>query len=118
MNADKSNFKNCTRDDFLKIVVCPMIARRKELGLTQDDVNYKLGVADRLVSKWECGVRSPTAFNLLCWAQVLEGDMVFECNPKPITPHSIIKNKGANDNFEKNKASNDNDKALLLAKID
>ncbi len=51
MNADKSNFKNCTRDDFLKIVVRPMIARRKELGLTQDDVNYKLGVADRLVSK-------------------------------------------------------------------
>ena len=61
-----------TRDDFLNKLVSQFINRRKELGLTQDDVNYKLGVADGSVSKWECGYRTPTAFNLLCWAQVLE----------------------------------------------
>ncbi|WP_299765168.1 hypothetical protein [uncultured Dokdonia sp.] len=108
MNADKSNFKKCTRDDFLKIVVRPMIARRKELRLTQDDVNYKLGVADRLVSKWECGLRTPSSFNLHCWAEVLKGSIIFKTDPDPITLNSIVKNKNANDNFKRNKASNDN----------
>lgn len=117
MNADKSNFKNRTRDDFLKIVVRPMIARRKELGLTQDDVNYKLGVADRLVSKWECGVRTPTAFNLLCWAQVLKGSIVFEAHLDPIASNSIIKNKGANDNLRQNQSSNDNEKTLSWRRL-
>ena len=60
-----------TRDDFLRDLIGQFIRRRKELGLTQDEVNFQLGVADRLVSKWECGDRTPTSFNLYCWADVL-----------------------------------------------
>ena len=48
-----------------------MVARRKELGLTQDELNYRIGIADRLLSKWECGDRSPTSFNFFCWAEAL-----------------------------------------------
>ena len=94
-----------------------MIARRKELGLTQDDVNYKLGVADRLVSKWECGIRTPTSFNLLCWAQVLEGFIVFETEPSLLKPNSMVQKRNINDNFKKNKVSNDNKKMLSWRKL-
>lgn len=65
------------RSDYLSDIVKPMVKQRKRLGMTQDEVNAKLGVADRLVSKWECGARTPTSFNLYCWAEVLEGQLVF-----------------------------------------
>ncbi|MEP0264009.1 helix-turn-helix transcriptional regulator [Dokdonia sp.] len=94
-----------------------MIVRRKELGMTQEDVNHKLGVADRLVSKWECGMRTPTSFNLHCWAQVLEGVIVFETQTSQTTPNLVAAKKGANDNFKKNKASNDNKKTLSWRKL-
>lgn len=64
-----------SRDDFLKDFISILVQRRKELGFTQDDVNYKLGVADASVSKWECGYRTPTPFNLYCWAQVLQAKL-------------------------------------------
>ena len=64
-----------TRDDFLKDLISQFIQRRKELGLTQDEVNYRIGTADRLVSKWECGDRTPTSFNLYCWAEVLDSHL-------------------------------------------
>ncbi|WP_298511023.1 helix-turn-helix transcriptional regulator [uncultured Kordia sp.] len=67
----KINYPYKTRDDFLKDVVSQLVTRRKELNLTQDDVNDILGVADRLVGKWECGVRTPTAFHLHCWIDAL-----------------------------------------------
>lgn len=45
--------------------------RRHALNITQDELNYQFGVADRLVSKWECGLRTPNSFNLYCWADAL-----------------------------------------------
>ncbi|KAB8155082.1 helix-turn-helix domain-containing protein [Kordia sp. TARA_039_SRF] len=71
----KITYPHKTRNDFLKGIVSQLVARRKELGLTQDDVNDLLGVADRLVSKWECGSRTPTSFNLHCWAEALKSDL-------------------------------------------
>ena len=64
-----------TRDDFLQNLISQFIHRRKALGLTQDDVEYQIGVADGSVSKWECGYRTPTAFNLFCWAEVLQSEL-------------------------------------------
>lgn len=64
-------FPNPTRQDFLKDVTIQLIRLRKKLGLTQEEVNYRIGVSDRLVGKWECGLRTPSAFHLFCWAQVL-----------------------------------------------
>lgn len=65
------------RSDFLEEIVKPMVTRRKALKMTQAEVNDKLGVIDFLVAKWECGMRTPTSFNLLCWAEVLRGKIMF-----------------------------------------
>lgn len=74
------NYPNKTRDDFLKDVVKQLIKRRKELGVTQEELNYKLGVADRLISKWECGTRTPTSFHLYCWADALDSKLTIAAN--------------------------------------
>jgi len=63
------------RDDFLSAIVKQFINRRKELGLTQEDVDSRMGTADRLCSKWECGQRLPTSFNFFCWAQALDAKL-------------------------------------------
>ena len=64
-----------TRGDFLSDIVQQFITRRKELGLTQDDIDIKMGNADRTCSKWECGDRMPNSFNLFCWAEALEAEI-------------------------------------------
>ena len=46
--------------------------RREELCLSQSDLDHVMGNADGLVSKWECGDRSPGAFNLTSWATALQ----------------------------------------------
>ena len=61
-----------SRQDFLKDVVSQLVVRRLALGITQAEVDYKMGNADRLCSKWECGLRTPTSFNLYCWADTLQ----------------------------------------------
>ena len=81
----------------MKEIVNPMIDRRKELGLTQEDVNHKLGVADFLVAKWERGTRSLTAFNFLCWAEVLKGRIAFISDDDYKTPKDMIE-EVSNDN--------------------
>lgn len=64
--------KNTKRSDFLSELVGQLVQRRKQLGLTQSDVDVIMGNSDRLCSKWECGMRTPTGFNLYCWAEALE----------------------------------------------
>ena len=94
------NTNNSSENNFLKTVIQPMIERRKLLGMTQEELNHKIGIADRLVSKWECGTRRPTSFNLFCWAEALDGEIVFI--PKNIeTPACIVK-QSCNDNTPKN----------------
>ena len=81
------------RNDFLTDVVRPMIEQRIALELTQDDINHLLNVADRLVSKWECGARTPTSFNLYCWADALDGKLVFIPNNLQFPESKNIINK-------------------------
>jgi DNA-binding transcriptional regulator YiaG len=63
------------RSDFLSDLVGQLVHRRKELGLTQSDVDVIMGNSDRLCSKWECGMRTPTGFNLYCWADALDSSL-------------------------------------------
>ena len=106
----KFNYPHKVRSDFLHDVVKELVRQRHRLGITQDDLNDILGVADRLVSHWECGVRSPTAFHLYCWADALKGQLVFV--PNGIDTHKLIlqlQSQSANDNSEEpRKASNEN----------
>jgi transcriptional regulator with XRE-family HTH domain len=58
-----------------------MIKRREQLGLSQDELEEKIGVADALVAKWEVGIRKPSGFLLFCWADALECDLVLQEKP-------------------------------------
>ncbi|GAA3643720.1 hypothetical protein GCM10022397_30790 [Flavivirga jejuensis] len=65
------DYPSKTRDDFLKEVVSQLRNKRIELGISQQDLNHKLGMADFLVTKWENGIRTPLAYHLYCWADAL-----------------------------------------------
>jgi transcriptional regulator with XRE-family HTH domain len=91
------NYPYRTREDFLEDVVKSLIDLRVKVNMTQDDINHKLGVADRLVSKWECGVRTPTSFHLYCWADALNGRLTIVSNDR--NDKNITK-QVANDNHQ------------------
>ncbi|MDH7911358.1 hypothetical protein [Winogradskyella sp. SYSU M77433] len=106
----KFNYPHKIRSDFLHDVVKQLIRQRYRLGITQDELNHTLGVADRLVSHWECGVRSPTAFHLYCWADALQSKLMII--PKGIDADGLInllEEQSANDNSQRCERSvNDN----------
>lgn len=107
----KFNYPNKVRSDFLHEVVKQLVKQRHSLGITQDDLNHTLGVADRLVSHWECGVRSPTAFHLYCWADALQSKLMII--PKGIETERLVNQLErtlANDNsIECETSANDNE---------
>lgn len=78
--TDKKDDRPIIRQDYLQALITELIRLRKIQGLSQEAVNYKLGVADRLVGKWECGIRNPTLFNLHCWAKALGAKLTIACN--------------------------------------
>ena len=90
MNKTIIHFPMPTRKDFLHKMVSQLVKRRKELGMTQEELNYKIGVADRLVSKWECGLRTPNSFNLLCWAQALDAEFILVANDNKVVPNAVV----------------------------
>jgi hypothetical protein len=55
-------------DDLIK----GLVARRRSLGLSQNALDDRIGCADGLISKWECGMRRPSAWNLACWMAALD----------------------------------------------
>lgn len=65
-----------SRSDFLKEVTLQLRRQRRHLGWTLDKVNRRLGVATRLVNKWECGDKTPSGFNMFSWAKVLGLEIV------------------------------------------
>ncbi len=69
------------------------------MGITQDELNHTLGVADRLVSKWECGIRTPTSFHLYCWADALESLITVTANDNCSSSISDEMEKAVNDNI-------------------
>lgn len=59
-------------------VIDQLIAARHARGLRQEDVNQMIGCADRLVSKWECREKYPSAYFLVLWAQALNVKLTVE----------------------------------------
>ena len=115
----KFNYPHKVRSDFLHDIVKELVRQRHQLGITQDDLNHTLGVADRLVSHWECGVRSPTAFHLYCWADALKGRFVFV--PNEIETDKLIaqlQSQLANDNsYVCETPANDNELVVSIPKV-
>ncbi len=85
------------RKDYLRDVVKKLVEQRQKLRITQEELNARLGMADRLVSKWECGMRSPTSFNLYCWAFALGMRLSVAANDN-IPQNNPPKYKACNDN--------------------
>jgi transcriptional regulator with XRE-family HTH domain len=56
--------------------------RRMDEGMSQTDLDNRLGNAVGLVAKWEGGFRSPTGFSLYCWAKALGCDLVLVPRPE------------------------------------
>lgn len=48
-----------------------LIKQREKLNLTRAQLDERLGLSQRMVSKWERGDRQPTAANLERWARAL-----------------------------------------------
>jgi DNA-binding transcriptional regulator YiaG len=61
-------------------IIDTLIDRRKQLGLSQRDVDALLGTPEALVSHWERGTRHPGAGYLTMWISVLKLKLV-------LTPH-------------------------------
>jgi ribosome-binding protein aMBF1 (putative translation factor) len=45
--------------------------RRRALGISQEELDRRLGVSDHQVAKWESFARLPGAFMMMCWANAL-----------------------------------------------
>lgn len=57
--------------EFYRDLIERLSARRRALGLTQQELDRRLGVADHQVAKWESFARLPGAFMMCCWATAL-----------------------------------------------
>ena len=49
-----------------------LVRRRRKMNISQLRLDGKIGCADGLVSKWECGDRVPKPTSLLEWCQALK----------------------------------------------
>jgi transcriptional regulator with XRE-family HTH domain len=65
-----------TETEFYASLVQQLRTRREALGYTQLDLALKIGVSDYMVSKWECLLKMPTSFGLMCWCQSLGVDLL------------------------------------------
>lgn len=57
-------------------LVRALVARRKALGMSQQELGHRLGVTEHLVAKWECFARLPGPFMMMCWASTLRCKLV------------------------------------------
>lgn len=64
----------------VKTLINQFVHLRHCRQMTQDEVDAIMGNTDRQVSKWECGVRTPRVFNLLCWAEALDATLILTPN--------------------------------------
>lgn len=87
MNAKK--YSQRRRTDFLAPVVNRLIDLRIEKNLSQEELNYRIGIADYQLAKWESGHRTPSVFSLHCWADALNArlDIVANDNTPPTKPN-------------------------------
>src|SRR5688572_30594499 len=61
---------------YLALLVRQFVERRHALKRSQAEIDHRLGCADRLISKFECGLRSPGLYMAMLWADTLDCDLV------------------------------------------
>lgn len=95
MNASKIMSYH-KRTDFLSDLVRELINRRIQFAMTQEELNDHLGLSEGHLAKWETGRRTPTTFNLHCWADALGCRLTIA--PLGMPSHSTGIPIAANDN--------------------
>ena len=69
-------------EQFHNQVIPQFVAIRKQMGISQLEMDEILGVAKGLVSKWECGIRKPSGWLFCCWAEALNAEILVK--PKEV----------------------------------
>jgi|TARA_R110000744_G_scaffold71312_2_gene143645 ribosome-binding protein aMBF1 (putative translation factor) len=68
-----------------------MVQRLREIrqgkGMSQNELDHRIGVTDGVVAKWESGARKPGSFLLSCWITALNAKLCVEINDE--TPDSL-----------------------------
>lgn len=58
-------------------------SRREQLGISQEDLDQRLNVAEGQVAKWENQTRYPSAFMFQCWAIALDYSLALHSSDGP-----------------------------------
>lgn len=69
--------QKAVKEFYMPKMVKVLVDRRYELGLTQEELEHRLGTCKGHVDKWERGVITPTIFNYQCWMEALKLDVQF-----------------------------------------
>ena len=65
------------KHDLYAELIDQLIVRRKVMGLSQHELDGRIGCADGLVGKWECGIRTPKPRSFAEWSRALDGQIIF-----------------------------------------
>jgi hypothetical protein len=57
--------------EFYGELIRQLVEARKTQSISQEELSARIGVSDNMVAKWEAGLRLPTSYYLMCWAQSL-----------------------------------------------
>jgi len=52
-------------------VVTQLVERRQQLGISQEELSFRIGCTKSLIHKWEQYKRVPSGFMLGCWVEAL-----------------------------------------------
>lgn len=58
-------------DEFFRPVVAVLTMRRQLIGLSQAELNFRVGCPDNHLAKWEAGMHRPSLYFLLLWCEAL-----------------------------------------------
>lgn len=69
---------------FYRTLIGQLVERRRKMGMSQSELNDRLGMSEAMVAKWESMARFPGAFFLMCWAKALGVKFIVEEEDQPI----------------------------------
>jgi DNA-binding transcriptional regulator YiaG len=59
-------------ESFFTPVIAILTMRRMMRGLTQEELNWRVGCPDNHLAKWEAGIHRPSVYFLLLWCEALD----------------------------------------------
>ena len=57
--------------EFFTPLVAVLTMRRMALGISQAELNFRIGCPDNHLAKWEAGMHRPSIYFLLLWCEAL-----------------------------------------------